>query len=167
MVARHRFRCLLYRLAGIVHPGTYLFGTGMVEFVEDVERSLPDVAGRLDVANRMIGVAERGEAPGQEEGAARRLSQAHDPLVARDGIVVPAEMPVGVAQGVQCGRFDVRAVERAGEIQRLSTVGDGLVVVAEIRGVPARTVPLGQSTSLAEIRLPPGWLAGALSITVF
>src|SRR5437016_2994473 len=82
-----------------LHP--YLYGVGVVELVEDVQRLLPGDPGGVRVARGVVGVAEIDERLGLPVAVAEVTPQRQGPLVADDRLVVVTELVVGVAEAVQ------------------------------------------------------------------
>ena len=71
----------------------------MVEFPEDVSGLLPDFAGGIRVADRLMGIAKMGEHFGDRVPVTDLPGKAESAEVADNGLLVPAEMMVGDSRG--------------------------------------------------------------------
>lgn len=85
------------RFGGRTQSRADLFSVGVLQVVEDRECFPPGCAGSIGVADGLLGVAEVAECLGLLVAVSEFQADIKGPLVAGDGIGVPAEVMVGVA----------------------------------------------------------------------
>jgi hypothetical protein len=141
-----------------------MLGVGVVEVDQDGQCKLPGVAGGVEVAGDVVGLAEVGEKgglvvavvlPGQVDGV----------LVAGDGLVVLAEVVVGVADAVPGNGLPVAVAEFLVQGEGLLAGGEGLPVIAELSVEPAAVVegsglPRPVTGGLEQVERQPGVVEG-------
>ena len=92
-------------------PGLDLRGVRVVEAVEDGQRLLPGVAGRLMVSRGVLTVAEFGEGVGLVMAVAELAVQGQGPLEAGDRLQVAAEAVQCIADAGPRTGFTVAVAE--------------------------------------------------------
>src|SRR6185437_16921653 len=103
----------------------------MVELVVDAQRGQPGLLGGGCVTCTELDIAEMVQRVGLVETVGELPVEADGPLVARDRLLVVAELMVDVAEAVPGSGLPVALAQLLDRVQRLLAVGDGVLVVAE------------------------------------
>jgi hypothetical protein len=114
------------RMLARLHLAAQPFGPGMMGPLEDLKRLLPQLASRLNVAGRLVSVAEvnqhLGAIPDRTELRVHRCRE----FVAADRCLVLAEQVPHIAEAVPGGRGDHPVIDVLGESQGLLAAGEAL-----------------------------------------
>jgi hypothetical protein len=116
--------------------GPDLLRVGMAEVIEDGQGSPPSALRGRGIADRVLGVAEVDDGVGLAGAAAEVPVQGERILVVGDGLGVPPEMVVGVAEAVRRGGLTVAVPDGLHELHGLLAVGQRCQVVAGHGVVP-------------------------------